>query len=89
MKLHHRLKCHAQTLQYDFKTRGGTVHAAGCTDMRGAIELFEAIDPEVVEIRTFMDGRPDTLYWHDHETWRAEAPDENSQIVVVSMRGAA
>jgi len=87
-KLHRQMKCHVTSLQYDFAARTGTVNAIGPTDMSGAIRIFEAIDPGVVEIKTYLDGRPDVLYWHGHDDWHAVSADEDREIVVVN-RGAA
>jgi hypothetical protein len=45
-----------------------------CCDMRGCIELFERIDPEVRTIYTFAGDEPDTIYKREGKEWHAFMP---------------
>jgi hypothetical protein len=59
---HVLLQCYVRALFYDWKAKRGDVWCAGCTDMSGAIALFEAIDADVKLILTYWDGKPDVVY---------------------------
>lgn len=54
-----RLMCHVERLAYDLRTRTGYLDLpeGSCSDMSGAIELFQGIDAEV---QTILAG--DTCY---------------------------
>ncbi len=41
--------------------------ALNCTDMEGAITVAKMCNPEVAEIRTFADNKPDTFYFRDRD----------------------
>ena len=57
-------QCYVKRVVYDFDTRRGILmmEEDSCTDMNGAIKLFQAIDPNVKAIDTFAGTRPDTSY---------------------------
>ena len=66
--------CRVLGLEYNMVQRFGVLWLApdNCTDMQGAIEMFQAIDPEVSMICTFQvdadlrkAGIPDTAYVRD------------------------
>ena len=60
-------------LRYDVQSQCGMVQMDKycCTDMSGAIDLFQRIDPAVRRIETWADQEPDTLYVKQDETWQA------------------
>lgn len=62
---HPGTQCYLRKLFYDFQKRKGTLYMGedSCCDMGGTIAMFQAIDPDVVEIQTarFPDV-PDTNY---------------------------
>jgi hypothetical protein len=62
-----RLKCGAESLSYDFRTREGRLDmpAGQCCDMDGAVKLFAEIDRKVQTVRTFAGGKADTVYRKD------------------------
>lgn len=70
---HTELQCFVESIEYDFELRLGSVHidAGGCTDMSGAITLFERIDPTVIRIETFSDDKQDTVYVRRESGWVA------------------
>lgn len=74
------LQCRVERIAYDIKTRTGYIDLpeGSCTDMGGAIALFEAIDPEV---RTIYAG--DTAYSWDGR-WDALSVTEKQRIEVVA-----
>jgi 5-methylcytosine-specific restriction protein A len=45
-----------------------------CVDMGGAVKLAEAIDPEIVHIRTFSGSERDTWYRRYGDKWQAYEP---------------
>jgi hypothetical protein len=61
---HPTLVCKVKTLTYDWTARTGLLYfpPANCCDMGGAIDLFTAIDPEVLLILTFAGDEHDTVY---------------------------
>ena len=67
------LGCYVERIEYDFWTRRGILWMAegNCTDMRGCITLFEAIDPEVVFITTMSGPDLDTRYDKRTGSWKA------------------
>lgn len=69
-------QCYAERLEYDFVNRAGALHMrdGSCTDMTGAIQLFQAIDANVEAIDTFAGGKPDTLYRKERHGWEAYRP---------------
>jgi hypothetical protein len=66
-----RLMCNVVSLGYYAKGRIGTLYLAegDCCDMRGCIELFEGIDPEVMLIQTYSGGVRDTRYRRTGGGW--------------------
>lgn len=72
---HDNLHCLVQRLEYDFARRAGVLYLAdhNCTDMRGCIDLFKAIDPRVKDIVTIAGKRRDTSYRLIGEKWQARA----------------
>src|ERR1700745_3824056 len=74
---HDRFQCFVQRLEYDFATRTGVLvmDDDNCTDMRGCIRVFEAIDPDVKIIRTMeASGHRDTSYLKLATGWEARMP---------------
>ena len=68
------LMCHLERLEYDTKAKIGALWLAdgSCTDMGGAIAVFERIDPGVQAIMTFAGRRRDTAYHRTSDgSWRA------------------
>ena len=67
------LKCYVTNLEYDFWARRGVLFMAdgNCTDMRGCIRLFEAIDSNVTFIVTMSGGALDTCYDKRSGEWKA------------------
>jgi hypothetical protein len=68
------LVCCLKRLEYDAETQIGTLWLADghCTDMNGAISVFEGIDPDVLVIVTMSGEEPDTSYIRaDDGKWRA------------------
>ena len=63
-------------LVYDFTTRTGVLVLPElcCTDMGGAIALFETIDPGVTRIETVAGETPDTTYTRRGGDWLAALP---------------
>lgn len=58
------LQCDVKSMSYDFETQTGTLHMAegdNC-DMTGCTALFERVDPQVKNIRTFSGAAEDTSY---------------------------
>ena len=66
---HHGLMCFVLGLEYDYRTRIGTLRLDGCCDMSGCLRLFQQIDPEVERIDTFWSGEPDTAYIRKGDKW--------------------
>jgi len=74
MRFNSQVECYVSRLSYDFESRSGELHIGetSSTDMRGCVELFKAVDPEVVEIRTYRAGeKPDTSYHLERGKWTA------------------
>ena len=74
---HRSMCCFVHRVEYDFDERSGLVILDdGCTDMRGAIETFTAIDPECKAIVTQQkDGELETVYRCGSDgVWRAYDP---------------
>ncbi|CAN7202586.1 hypothetical protein LJR030_000524 [Rhizobium sp. LjRoot30] len=74
-----RTQCYLHRVHYDFDEQRGILimGRSSCTDMSGAIRLFEAIDPGVRLIETFAENVPDTIYRKHTERfggWRAYSP---------------
>lgn len=67
------LKTSVTKLAYDFAARTGTLSLPPlcCTDMTGAIALFQRIDPQVEQIETFAGGQRDTTYALVFGQWQA------------------
>lgn len=67
------VQCYVRELTYDFKQRTGRLDLedGSCTDMKGCIELFKRIDPEVHSIETIAGGRKDTKYHLTDGKWEA------------------
>ena len=62
-------------IEYNRDLRRGTIFMprGSCTDMRGAIRLFEHIDPEVLEIVGVAGDVPETWYRRQGRDWVAFA----------------
>jgi hypothetical protein len=67
------LQASVVSLRYNFTGRVGTLVMPPecCTDMRGVIALFTAIDPHVQCIDTVAGGRHDTSYTRTRRGWVA------------------
>jgi len=90
------------SISYDVRKRIGTVKMPRtcCTDMSGAIDLFERIDPKVERIETYAGGRRDTFHIRPHPAtsgraiagWRwtggrrETAPAANFRIFALAAR---
>lgn len=73
------VQCFVRELRYDFGQRMGhlMLEDVSSTDMRGCIELFKKIDPDVQAIATYAGGKRDTGYVLIDGKWEARiAPDE-------------
>lgn len=72
-----QLQTSVERLEYDFNTKIGRVFMPCdcCTDMRGAIKLFKAIDPEVLRIETWAGTDRDAFYSRPsrESEWRAHS----------------
>lgn len=68
---HKKFQCEAISLAYDFAGRSGTAIFAkdNCCDMQGAIDVFTAIDPEVIQITTYAGNERDTQYTKRNGQW--------------------
>ena len=57
-----KLQCEVRSVHYDNVKRCGMVIMAPvtCVDMTGYVELFESLDPEVLEIRTYEQVEDDS-----------------------------
>ncbi len=68
-----RLQIRVVKLEYDFVNHCGRLYQEWMSycDMGGCLKLFKAIDPNVVAILTFDDGKPDTLYRKEGSKWTA------------------
>ena len=74
--LHHvELMCKVDKLEYDYAARVGKLYvpALNCTDMKGAIQVFEAIDQDVISIQVFADNVPDMLYFFNGGKWQSQS----------------
>ncbi len=73
-------QCHVERLHYDFAKRYGhlVMTEGDCTDMTGAIQLFQAIDANVEAIDTLSGEAPDTCYRKIDGKWQAFPPPEES-----------
>lgn len=73
---HEGAQCYVVALRYDFVERRGRLIMGddSCTDMSGAIRMFEAIDPGVQSIATFAGATPDTSYVRVNGKWEALLP---------------
>lgn len=76
---HEGLCCYVERIVYDYMTRTGRIYMGGeysCTDMSGAIALFELLDQQVRLIETITsDGQPDTRYVRvSGKAWEAYVP---------------
>lgn len=73
---HDGMKCHVLRIEYDFVSQIGILYMPPvcCCDMQGCIDLFEAIDPKVDQIRTFGGDRQDTSYHLVAGIWEARMP---------------
>lgn len=74
-----RTQCYLHRVMYDFEARRGVLvmDEGSCTDMSGAISVFEAIDPEVKRIDTYAADKPDTVYRRHSDRlggWQAYLP---------------
>ncbi len=70
---HPELQCDVLGIAYDFVTKLGIVHIeeGDCTDMTGCIDVFQRIDPRVMQIQTIAGGRDDTRYARRRGQWIA------------------
>jgi len=71
--------CDVRRMAYDFDRHLGTLLLASenCCDMRGCIELFEKVDPDV---QIFAVKTPDIIYFKtDYEEWQAVQPESQKE----------
>ena len=66
-----RLHCFVDEIKYNFLTCIGEVHMpeCNCVDSTGCAELFDGIDPNVKEIRTYAGKMLDTVYGKANGKW--------------------
>lgn len=78
-----RLQCHVRAIAYDLTTRTGWLELPDmdCTDMRGAIEFFKDIDPNV---RRIFAG--DVEYLFDGVVWHARDTHGNDVVTIHATR---
>jgi len=72
------LYCHVRSLDYDFKTKTGTLMLPpnNCCDMCGCTNMFTRIDSEVRVIRTYAGDELDVTYEREHAgEWTVRLPD--------------
>jgi hypothetical protein len=78
--LYRNLGCEVRTLNYDFRTKVGSLDIQTDTfcDMEAAIALFESLDPEARLIQCFAGDRTHARYrLTPAGTWVAEQPKAN------------
>jgi hypothetical protein len=78
--LYRSLGCEVRTLNYDFRTKVGSLDIQADTfcDMEAAIALFESIDPEARLIQCYAGERTHARYRLTAAgTWVAEQPKAN------------
>ncbi len=69
-----RLVCRVERLEYDFTTRTGRIYFPkdNCCDMRGCLNLFDAIDRKAQVVHTYAGDDPDTRYRRESpSSWMA------------------
>jgi len=73
-----RLMCRVNNLTYNFLTHSGELFLPefNCCDMTGCRTLFESIDAQVTEIRTYAGNERDTMYRKVDDEWKAFCPSE-------------
>lgn len=75
-----------QRLEYDYESQRGILYMPThcCTDMGGAVRLFQHIDPKVRVIYTFAGQAEDTVYFKERSgLWSAitsRLMDQNSAL---------
>jgi hypothetical protein len=84
------LQCCALAVIYNWRTRAGIIVLPeyNCTDMAGAIALFERLDPHVRTIVTTSGDDVDTRYEQSGGEWRAYRATvrvEDRQFMVVPV----
>lgn len=72
------VQCFVRELRYDFSQRMGHLMLGdrSCTDMRGCINLFKKIDPDVQGIATYAAGKRDTAYVLKDGKWEARVASD-------------
>lgn len=75
MALREDLRCEVKGVHCDFERHVGTLMMSPghCADMDGCISLFQAIDPDILTIRTFAGFVPDAVYVRSKGRWTIEA----------------
>ena len=58
-------------IRYNFLEREGSIlmPEMSCVDMNSAIAFFKKIDPKVVSVMSFNNGRPDMRYEKEGKKW--------------------
>ena len=84
------LQCCALSVVYNWRTRAGilVLPEFNCTDMAGAIALFERIDPHVKIIVTTAGDECDTRYEQSGGEWlsyRATVRAEDRKFMIVPV----
>ena len=84
------LQCCALAVIYNWRTRAGIIVLPeyNCTDLAGAIALFERLDPHVRTIVTTSGDDVDTRYEQSGGEWRAYRATvrvEDRQFMVVPV----
>jgi hypothetical protein len=69
--LHEGLACHILRIEIDLVRRRAVLWLPPlcCTDMRGAIDLIESIDPRIERIDTMSGANRDTCYERSGRKW--------------------
>lgn len=72
--VHPRFQCTPLQVRYDYALHRGIVFLQDddCTDMTGAIAVFQQLDPDVIEIVTKNERGGGTTYICRHGRWSAE-----------------
>lgn len=73
MNIEDQTMCRVKSIMYDFETFTGHLfmHRDSVSDMQGTINVFQSLDPNVLRIYTWQNGKPDTQYRFIDGEWMA------------------
>lgn len=73
MTIEDQTMCRVKSIMYDFETFTGHLfmHRDSVSDMQGTINVFQSLDPNVLHIYTWQNGKPDTQYRFIDGEWMA------------------